>query len=162
MVKWLDTDEPVKKEDIEHVEKEFGIRFPKDYAEYAMQNHGGVPDPNSFDFEGRKGAVFERLLSYDETQPHYILKVYHWIKTRLPRKVYPIGSDPFGNYICFSYRENESNPCIVFWDHEKASPKTAISYVCGSFSELISKLYEVDTSEIDKMLREEYPDLDWS
>lgn len=128
MVKWLDTDEPVKKEDIEHVEKEFGIRFPKDYAEYAMQNHGGVPDPNSFDFEGRKGAVFERLLSYVETQPDYILKEYRSIKTRLPRKVYPIGSDPFGNYICFSYRENESNPCIVFWDHEKASPKTAIWY----------------------------------
>ena len=102
------------------------------------------------------------LLSYDETQPHYILKEYRSIKTRLPRKVYPIGSDPFGNYICFNYRENESNPCIVFWDHEKASPKTAISYVCDSFSELISKLYEADTSEIDKMLREEYPDLDWS
>ncbi|MFH0347132.1 hypothetical protein ACHADS_11355 [Bacillus vallismortis] len=34
----------------------------------------------------------------------------------LPEIVH-LACDPFGNQICFDYRQNRENPSVVFWDH---------------------------------------------
>ena len=157
VIKWLDVGKKIERESISKVEKELGVNFPADYIECVLKYHGGTPDPHTFDFESRKEAVFDRLLSYDPNQPHFILRDYEAIKNRLPAGIVPIASDPFGNYICFDFRNKKDNPTLVFWDHEK-SGDTAISPICDSFSELLSKLYQPDHSDVDELLREEFPD----
>ncbi|WP_169713676.1 SMI1/KNR4 family protein [Paludifilum halophilum] len=160
MIEWLDVGKKIQREDISKVEKEFGVNFPTDYIECVLENHGGSPDPDAYDFKGEKEAVFDRLLSYDPNQPHYILRNYRAIKDRLPTDIFPIASDPFGNFICLDYRVDKEKPKIVFWDHEKHSRRLAITPICDSFTELISKLYEPDHSDVDELLRKEFSDLE--
>lgn len=126
------------------IEKYFGANFPKDFKKCVVINHGGYPDLDTFDFENHKDAVFSRLLSFDKQKQTYILNVYNAIKDRLIDNIFPFASDPFGNYLCFDYRngKNES-PTIVYWNHEEAfeNPDSAIHPVCDTFTELLSKLY---------------------
>lgn len=62
---------------------------------------------------------------------------------RLIEKVIPFAEDLFGNMICFDYRNN-SQPLIVFWEHEKAfsDKESAITHICNNFAELLNMLYE--------------------
>src|SRR5690606_3082757 len=108
-----------------------------------LKNNSGTPMPYSYDFEGRKGAVFDRLLSHDPNSPSYIVSTYNAVKDRLPKGIYPFAEDTFGNLICFDYREDMENPSIVFWDHERPDHKN-IFPVCSSFTDLLNKLYEYE------------------
>jgi|SRR5690606_852247 len=150
MIEWL-FGEPIDRSVIRNTEKAFGVTFPDDYVECVLKNNGGSPMPNVYDFEGRKGAVFGRLLNHDPNGPNNILRMYDAIQDRLPEGIYPFAEDTFGNFICFDYRQDKENPSIVFWDHEKTSCKTAIFPVCRSFTELLNKLYEPEDDE----------DIDW-
>lgn len=62
---------------------------------------------------------------------------------RLIEKVIPFAEDLFGNMVCFDYRNN-SQPLIVFWEHEKAfsDKESAITHICNNFAELLNMLYE--------------------
>ena len=46
--------------------------------------------------------------------------------------------------ICFDYRNDDTNPIVVFWDNEKSytDKEGAIYHICDSFSELIQSLHE--------------------
>ena len=79
---WLDVGKEIQRESIAEVEEVFGVNFPADYIDCVLLNHGGTPDPDVYDFETKKGAVFDRLLSYNPNQPHYILRNYDAIKDR--------------------------------------------------------------------------------
>ncbi|MGG1639101.1 SMI1/KNR4 family protein [Paenibacillus sp. NRS-1760] len=142
-VKWILTKKELSSEEILTVEKKLDISFPSDFVECAKLNNGGQPVPDTFDLQGRRGAVFNALLSLNIDESRNILSVYENIKTRLPRNIYPFADDPFGNYLCFDYRDSTS-PVVVFWDHEHADngQAAALSYVCNSFSQLLNKLYE--------------------
>ncbi|MBN1698939.1 MAG: SMI1/KNR4 family protein [Spirochaetales bacterium] len=145
-VKWFVKKKDISDKEIIKVENIFNIRFPEDYRECVKINNGGAPKPEAYDFKDHKEAVFEWLLNFNEGLANNIIKTYNAIKDRLVDNIYPFASDPFGNYICFDYREDKKAPKIVFWDHEVASryPEDAISYICDSFSELLDKLYEPD------------------
>ncbi len=143
-VTWGSTHGEVPGESVIQVEKALGIKFPEDFVECAVKNHGGYPSRDVFDFVNHEGAVFNRLLSFNPEKKTYILNVYNWIRDRLVEGIYPFADDPFGNFICFYYRNPEDKaPAIVFWDHEIAyeDPEKAISPVCNTFTELLSKLY---------------------
>ncbi|MBW9154791.1 SMI1/KNR4 family protein [Clostridium estertheticum] len=120
----------------------FGIEFPRDYVECIMKNDGGYPRPNRFNLNGNE-EVFNNLLSFDEEDSSNIMEAYNDVKDRLIRKVIPFAEDPFGNLICFDYRDSEQ-PIIVFWEHEKAfnDKESAMSYLCDSFTDLLSMLHE--------------------
>jgi hypothetical protein len=142
---------PIDESLIRETESVFGIKFPLDYIDCVLENNGGTPIPNSFDFPDRKGAVFVRLLSHKKDSPSNIVKVYNWCKRDLMDNIYPFAESAFGNYICFNYRDSQERPTIVFYEHEKPSRKTAISPICNTFTELIGKLYEIEDDD----------DLDW-
>lgn len=131
--------------EIEKVESFFGVKFPKEYIQCVIVNHGEVPDWDTFDFEGHSEACFGELLSFNPEQSNYILKVYDILKDRLPDRVIPFANDPGGNYICFDYR-NKFNPTVVYWDHELAFLKKEnfIVFICDTFQELLDKLYEYE------------------
>lgn len=144
-IEWYTRMDSVGDEEISEVEDLLGIKFPDDYKECVKKYHGGCPKPEAFDFKKRKEAVFSRLLTFDpDDTDYYIPNNLDWIKDRLVNNIYPFAEDPFGNFICFDYREESTqSPKVVFWDHEVAfqSPEEAISYICDSFTELIYKLY---------------------
>lgn len=64
-------------------------------------------------------------------------------KDRLIEKVIPFAEDPFGNLLCFDYR-NDDQPIIVFWEHEKAfnDKESATIYLCDTFTKLMLMLHE--------------------
>ena len=140
-ISWKWPEPPADISTISALEDLWGVHLPKDYVECATANHGGRPSLKCFDFDGRKEAVFNRLLPLTGG-PIRVDTIWDAIKDRLPDRVFPFASDPFGNYLCFDFRER--NPSVVVWDHEVAStdPHQAIQRICNSFSELLDKLYD--------------------
>nr|WP_250620727.1 SMI1/KNR4 family protein [Bacillus inaquosorum] len=76
----------------------------------------------------QKGAVFNRLHGLTKESSSFILEVLEdYQDGRIP-----FACDPFGNEICFNYRQNKENLYVVFWDHEIAyeDPDEALSHIC--------------------------------
>lgn len=139
---WICENESVETTSISKVEDIFGIEFPRDYVECIIKNNGGYPKPNRFNLNGNE-EVFNNFLSFDEEDSSNIINAYNDVKDRLIEKVIPFAEDPFGNLLCFDYRNSEQ-PIIVFWEHEKAfnNKENAISFICNTFSELLNMLHE--------------------
>lgn len=139
---WICENGDVEESAISRVETIFNVEFPKDYIECIMKNDGMYPKPDRFTLNGNE-EVFNNLLSFDEEDSGNIIDTYNYVKDRLVKKVIPFAEDPFGNLICFDYRNN-GQPIIVFWDHEKAfnDKESAMSYLCDSFTDLLSMLHE--------------------
>jgi hypothetical protein len=143
-IEWIFSDEPVNKSEIRKIGKEMGVIFPNDYIECAAINHGAHPNPEVFDIKGRPECVFNRLLSYDPISKSYILGIYKSTRDRLAHNVIPFANDPFGNMICFFFKEEGTElGSIVFWDHETSGDGkyAGVSYICNSFTKLLSMLY---------------------
>lgn len=141
-LRWICENESVETTTISKVEYIFGIEFPRDYVECIIKNNGGYPKPNRFNLNGNE-EVFNNFLSFDEEDSSNIINAYNDVKDRLIEKVIPFAEDPFGNLLCFDYRNSEQ-PIIVFWEHEKAfnNKENAISFICNTFSELLNMLHE--------------------
>lgn len=159
-VKWSIWDEPVTRETVEEVAKKLAVRFPDDYIQCAMANHGGHVSPHLFQVEGKE-RVFGTFLSYEEEDSEYIVEVFRDYKETLPAQVIPIAFDPAGNLLCFDYKNREGDPIVVFWEHENAAEKEMLMheerltaeqaeerarenvfYVAESFTDFLKKLYE--------------------
>lgn len=102
-VEWLESDGPASEEQIQKVEKYLGVEFPKDYKECVTQFNGGYPEPDLFDINEEKDAIFSCLLSHTNDEAS-ILEVYDLSSNVLPAEIIPFARDPFGNLICFDYR----------------------------------------------------------
>ncbi|WP_297425756.1 SMI1/KNR4 family protein [Clostridium sp.] len=141
-LRWICENDNVEMETISKVEKKLYVKFPKDYIEMVMKNDGGYPKPNRFNLNGNE-EVFNNLLSFDEEDCSNIINTYNDVSDRLVEKIIPFGEDPFGNLICFDYRNNDQ-PIVVFWEHERAfnDKESAITYVCDSFNELLLMLHD--------------------
>lgn len=141
-IKWICDNGKLDMNDIYKVENIFGIKFPKDYVKCILYNNGGYPTHDRFILNGNE-EILNNLVSLDEKDSNNILDIFNDIKEHLIKNLIPFAEDPFGNLLCFDYRNN-SQPSIVFWEHEKAfnDKEMAITYLCISFTELISILYE--------------------
>ena len=141
-VRWICENDSVEITIISKAEAIFGIEFPRDYVECIMKNDGGYPKPNRFNVNGNE-EVLNNLLSFDEEDCSNMIDAYNDVKDRLIEKVIPFAEDSFGNLICFDYRNNEQ-PTIVFWAHEEAftDKEAATSYLCDSFTDLLSMLHQ--------------------
>ncbi|ENQ3104922.1 SMI1/KNR4 family protein, partial [Bacillus cereus] len=141
-ITWLFTDKSVDEKTISKVEQSFGIKFPQDYKECVIKYNGGYPKPDNFDFsdegEGEGGAVFNNLLSF--TGDFSIEAIYEFSKESLQKGIIPFARDPFGNLICFDYRQSNNEPTVVFFDHEEQG-ENSIELICNTFTELLNKLY---------------------
>lgn len=159
-IEWQFTDEKVSREQVEGVARKIGVRFPLDYIECAVINHGANVEPGTFDI-GNRERVFGSLLSFDGSSPDYFLKVYENYIATLPTGVIPFAFDPAGNLICFDYKNNEDSPIVVFWEHEGAWEKSMLMqgeglskeqaeerarenvfFVANSFTEFLEKLHD--------------------
>ncbi len=135
-------DTQINDEVIKKTEEILAVVFPEDYKMFVKNHDGGYPDPNLYDFPGRKEAVFSDLLSLDRNSENSIVEVYFSHRYWLPAEIIPFACDPFGNYICFDYRSDKLNPCIVFYNHklEDYNPHN-LNFICASFTQLLEMLY---------------------
>ncbi len=141
-VRWIGSNGNIETEILVKTEAFFNIKFPMDYTECVIQNDGGYPKPNRFKLNGNE-EIFNNLLSFDEEDESGIINTYKAVEDGLLAQVVPFAEDPFGNLLCFDYR-NSHEPVIVFWDHEKAfnNKDMAVTSVCGSFTKLLSLIHE--------------------
>jgi cell wall assembly regulator SMI1 len=117
---------------VEVFEKANNVRFPQDLKECIKENNGGRPDKKLFDTDKAKERVFKTLFSFNESDVENMYKFFP-----IPRKdvpdLLPFASDPGGNFLCVSAKENK----IVLYLHETGT----LESVADSFSDFLSKLY---------------------
>lgn len=132
----------VRDEQIESIEKYFCVKLPQDYIECASKNDASYPSPDRFSVNG-KIEVFNNLISLNTDMETNIISVYENVKDKIEDNIIPFGDDPFGNLLCFDYR-NGDNPTIVFWEHERAAQdkEAALLFASKSFTELLGMLKE--------------------
>ncbi|QHA91158.1 SMI1/KNR4 family protein [Bacillus sp. N1-1] len=136
---WLFVDEKLNDSKINEIEKSFGIKFPSDYRKCIINNNGGFPEPNIFDCDdGRIEVVFNNLISF--TNKDLNIKMYEEFSSK---KLFPFARDPFGNLICFDYRDNQLFPEVVFYDYDELDGSVT-NTICKSFTDLLERLYSLN------------------
>ncbi|WP_430482696.1 SMI1/KNR4 family protein [Rossellomorea marisflavi] len=157
---WQFADQAVSEEYVKKTGSELGYELPEDYIECVALNNGANVEPDLFHV-GTIEKVFGTLLSYDQDNDEYIVDVFNSYKAALPNGLVPFAFDPAGNLLCFDYKIHESNPAIVFWEHENAWEKEMLMkdeglteeqaeerarenvyYVATTFSEFLDKLHD--------------------
>lgn len=133
--KWLFT-EPLLEEEITEIEKIYGVMLPSDYKQCIKENNGGFPEPNIFDCDdGSTEMVFNNLISF--TDENVNIRMFHEFTSQ---SLFPFAQDPFGNLICFDYKESNKSPKVVYLNFEENKEFT-ITSVCDSFTVLLDRLY---------------------
>ncbi|MDA1649034.1 MULTISPECIES: SMI1/KNR4 family protein [unclassified Bacillus cereus group] len=135
---------PVTNEEIQAVEQYLNIKLPNDFVACVKKYDGGYPNPKVFDVPGQDENVFSDLLTLHIEDKYSIVQNYKSVKDRLVAKVYPFARDPFGNLLCFDYRNSTESPTVVFWDHEEENIEEAIYPVCSTFTELLASLRDFE------------------
>jgi len=121
------------------------IELPSQFIELIVNFNNGVPKKNVFDTEVSQ-RMLGSFLNFNKDANYNAFEVWESIKKRLPELVFPIASDPFGNFTCFDYRNNIKQPEVIFWEHEgyineEGEECYDIEYAAKSFSDFINKLY---------------------
>ncbi len=146
-INWLSRKPPTDTSLVKKLEHSLGVSFPKKYVEIVSKFPMGHPDKMCFDMPGRQEAVFSRLLEIPLDNNGGIYSDYNFISRNLESsRIIPFAEDPFGNFICFDYHDTNSNPSVVFWDHEADSDagEESLKFVANSFDEFLDMLYEPD------------------
>ena len=138
---------PVTNEEIQAVEQYLNIKLPNDFVACVKKYDGGYPNPKVFDVPGQDENVFSDLLTLHIEDKYSIVQNYNSVKDRLVAKVYPFARDPFGNLLCFDYRNSTESPTVVFWDHEEENIEEAIYPVCSTFTELLASLRDFEEED---------------
>ncbi|WP_103068640.1 SMI1/KNR4 family protein [Aquimarina sediminis] len=115
------------------------------FRKIILENNGGYPTKNIFDTDMSKEKVFSNLLDFNLNNSNNVLDVHSRIKDILPFKVYPFGSEPSGDYLCFDYNTDNLEPNIILWKHEgivdNGEEVYETEYISNSFEEFLSRLY---------------------
>jgi hypothetical protein len=129
-------------------ESSWGFRLPEPYRAFLLQNNGGSPVKDCFNFkESTTGSDLRRFLGItgESLDLPSTLAIY---KGRLPARFFPIGKDSGGNVICISVADDDLGK-VYFWDHDTEagtgeSPELAMNtiLIADSFQEFLEGLYE--------------------
>lgn len=161
-INWKYGDGVVKRKLVEEVEKCLRVSLPEDYKECVIVNQGASPSHYIFDTVEGEERVFGALLKINNyNSDTNIIEIYEDYKDTLPNELIAFGIDPAGNLICFDYKDHNSNPIVVFWEHENAGEKVLLMqengisaeeaeevarenvfFVANSFTEFLEKLHD--------------------
>lgn len=131
----------ILKDDIIVLEKELGIKYPKDYAELVLNFDEASPTLDCWDIpDGEKEKVFDHLISLSSENINNFFNTYMILKNEFGiSSLIPFAVDPFGNYICFL----NTNMKVYYYDCDNFDNQNYIGeYVADSFGEFICSLYE--------------------
>lgn len=115
----------------QEIEKKRGITFPKKLKDFISSTNASTPSRCKF-MIGNNEKVFGSVLSFNcnERDTDSVFIALSVIKDT---NLIPIGIDPFGNYICYSLKDNT----VVFWNHEDGN----ITSTGLSLDNFINSLY---------------------
>ncbi|QIH76153.1 hypothetical protein GTN31_07240 [Macrococcoides canis] len=104
-------------QDIKSFEKWRGYKLPNDFVEFTLK-YPFAHMSAEFDAEGRPDSMISNMLRFSKEgySSIYVDEAYD-IKDFGPFVLF--GEDPGGNYLAFDYSKSDSNPSVVFIDHEK-------------------------------------------
>lgn len=141
-IKWI-LSVPTTKNALNIAENYYQVVFPKEYKEIVLQYNRAVPRPCCVYTNGKE-RVFARLLSINTDDKMNIYNFSEIIDMNKERKMIAFGEDPFGNLWCFDYSDGNSQPCIVFWNHEMAHTISNYNpdFVSDSFQEFLNGFQE--------------------
>jgi hypothetical protein len=131
---------------IEDLEGKVGATVPLDYRRFLAESNGGRPLPSAFEGPNGDGSVVNWFFTLNrEEQTYFILRRIEVYQDRLPPKLLPIASDPFGNLVLLDLG-TKSVGSIYFWDHENENPDgdpwwENIAYIAPSFTDFVNNLH---------------------
>lgn len=99
---------------LEKIEEKLGFIFPHEYKKYVVNNNGAYVEGffiSNLEIKNETGFAFLKL-------EKEFIEQYELLEECTPKDVIPFAVDGGGNYYCFDYKENSSEPKIVFLDHE--------------------------------------------
>ncbi len=142
-VRWLNhlwrEPHPATPDEIESLERQWGVRFPEEYKRVISNHQGMIPEPCVFDVcEGTD--VFNTLLTVcedEQWQAYSARRTFEALKPHVPTGIYPFADTPGGQYICFDYRTAPVQPKIVL-----VTVETDIYPIADGFSEFLDKLHD--------------------
>ena len=108
------------------VASELGVRFPLEYLALLKRANGGKPIQQYFAL-GNNEKVIERFLSFVANYKESPFGIYDievvWsqIEDRLEEGICPFAMVFAGDFLCFDCRQENKEPSIVLWDHDKAA-----------------------------------------
>lgn len=157
-------DNKITEAEITNLEKSFGIRLPAEYKEFLLANNGAYVKPNEFSFQTENGedySCLSWLYGIQKGDDDDVIEANRFRAGRFPDGFLAIGTDPGGNAICISCKDDGSFGKIYFWDHEREadedegeSPDTVgnTHLIADSFLQFLNSLTqsEVDTSKAVK------------
>ncbi len=109
-----------------------GISFPEKLKDFIIEANAATPDKIKF-MVGCNEKVFGAVFSFnrDETEADSVFDALPVIEDK---NLIPFGIDPFGNFICYSIKDE----IVVFWDHETDSVESTEL----SLDDFLTSLYE--------------------
>lgn len=113
------------------IEKEFGVVIPEELRSLIIIANAATPSKYNFvigDTERVLGSILSFNVGETDTDT-----VYTALSIMEDKTLVPFAIDPFGNYICYSNKDNK----VVFWDHETGD----VSSTEKGLSEFINSLY---------------------
>jgi cell wall assembly regulator SMI1 len=130
---------PVEPGELEKLEAAWGVRLPDEYKQVVSLHQGMTPKPSGFKV-GRGENAFSVLLavsSHEGKESYSIPNAYQVIRQYAPPGIYPFGSTPGGEDLCFDYRQSAEQPRIVL-----VSVDASIHPVANSFQEFLEALFD--------------------
>lgn len=168
-IKWS-RDQKIDIEGIKLIEKKWNIKFPDKYVEIISNHAGGGLKVKNDNGEWKTGIIPIPIwecsdvylisptgIDYDNVT--CIEARYNFFKDSLPDRIYPFATNSGDDLILFDYRNNETEPAIVFVSFEHSIPKEELSdddleekpleewlndnvhFVCNSFEEMLRIAY---------------------
>ena len=131
---------PAKPGEVEALEQAWGVSLPETYKKLVASFQGMTPVPNIFNIGSKSENVFSELLTVtldEERAGYFALRVYEVLKPHIPSGIFPFGSTPGGERLCFDYRADPSRPQIVL-----ASVECDLYPVAASFEGFLAGLHD--------------------
>lgn len=113
------------------IEKKYGITISEELRALILTANAATPSKYHF-MLGATERVVGAILSFNEGEMDTDT-VYTALSTMEDKALVPFAIDPFGNYICYSNKDNK----VVFWDHETSE----VSSTEKGLSEFLDSLY---------------------
>lgn len=139
---------PATPERVAAFEDRIGHALPDDYRRFLLTDNGGQPERPVFAVPPDHWDVLRYLPGlHDGPYYHnleYPLRTYR-DEGRMPPELIPIGSDPFGNWICLGVA-GEPRGRVYFWEHEAEADEDEpptwdnLRRLADSFTEFVAGL----------------------
>ncbi len=124
-------------EDVRAFEGDHGVRLPADYIDFLLRHNGGRAADAYFEVPGWGDSVIAVFFGIGLSRGSDLARAHERMSERNLGWCLPIASDPGGNYVCLSLR-NDDGGTVWFFDHEHdvfEDPAGAMHRLAGSFEE---------------------------